>query len=223
MTMLATMPKVTAGTIDMADIDAELRPLDSDQLRGVFAACYGKAADALARMATCVKLWEERNEDVSHIPRLGLYRRIASGQVVPEAVWRFSESPARDAVTRLPVPDQRRLATDPMVPVVEGSTVRMVDLTQVPRNVLSVVVGPDGIRSPEEQLAYLGSRRVTTSIKAAARKDEPADRLTRSMTVRLTPAEFSAIVENAAAAAMSDRDYLRHTLRRAGAFKRPRA
>ena len=51
----------------------------------------------------------------------------------------------------------------------------------------------------------------------------PAVTFDRSLTVGFTTAEYASLIENAASSGLSDRDYVRHALDRAGAFKRPKA
>lgn len=206
--------------IDIAAIEAELRPQSTAKIKVRFFECYGGAARLIAEAAVCVRLLTERGEDMRGMPMVGTFRRIAEGQVLPEVVWKFIESPNRQKVERLPLSDQKRLVADPMVPVAEGQTVRKIDLTQAPPEVAKVIIGPDGIRSPEEQRAYLGQQKVRAA--HAKRPATPAATFDRTLTVGFTTTEFSALIENAARTGLSDRDYVRHVLDRAGAFKRPK-
>ena len=207
--------------IDITAIEAELRPLSTARLKLRFFECYNGAANLIAEAAVCVRLLMERGEDLKGVPMVGTFRRVADGQVLPEVVWKFIESPNRQKVERLPLSDQKRLAADPMVPVAEGQTVRKIDLTQAPPEVAKVVIGPDGIRSPEEQRAYLGQQKVRAA--HTKRPATPAVTFDRSLTVGFTTAEYASLIENAASSGLSDRDYVRHALDRAGAFKRPKA
>jgi hypothetical protein len=219
---IATIETVT---IDFAAIEHELRPLSSDKLKLRFVESYGKAAEMIAQAAVCVKLLEERGESLAGVPMLGTFRRIAAGQIVPELVWKFIESPNRRTVERLPLNDQRKLASSPMVEVVEpagtGYTRRKVDLTQAPRDVVSLAIGPDGLRTPEEQLAYLGS--VKPRVAPRSKRDNaPLEPLTKSVTVRFTEAEFAAIKMHAAYKYTTEGTVIRQFLKDAGAFKRPK-
>lgn len=210
----------SSNLIDLSAIEAKLRTRSSDHLRQRFLECYGGAAQLIAEAAVCVRLLMERGEDLCGVPMAGTFRRIAEGQVLPEVVWKFIESPNRQKVERLPLSDQRRLAADPMVPVAEGQTIRKIDLTKAPPEVAKVVLGPDGIRSPEEQRAYLGQQKVRTA--QAKRPATPAVAFDRTLTIGFATTEFSAMIENAARAGLSDRDYVRHVLERSGAFARPK-
>jgi len=207
-------------TIDIAAIEAELRPQSTAKLKVRFFECYGGAARLIAEAAVCVRLLTERGEDLRGMPMVGTFRRIADGQVLPELVWKFIESPNRQRVERLPMSDQKRIAADPMVPVAEGQTVRKIDLTQASAEVAKVVIGPDGIRSPDEQRAYLGQQKVRTA--QAKRPATPAAAFERTLSIGFTTTEYAALIENAARTGLSDRDYVRHVLERAGAFKRPK-
>ena len=83
---------------DMAAIEAELTPLTSGRLRSVLVESCGSAVSHIARAAVCVKLLEARGEDLHGIPQLGLFRRIASGLVLPDVVWKYSEAPGRQVI-----------------------------------------------------------------------------------------------------------------------------
>ncbi|OWY61584.1 hypothetical protein B7486_63035, partial [cyanobacterium TDX16] len=216
------MPKTTPQheSIDLAAIEAELRPQSSERLKVRFFECFKGAAEFIAEAAVCVMLLEERGEELTGIPYVGTYRRIAAGQVDPSAFWRFIESPNRQRVERLPLPDQKRLAADPMVEIAEGSTVRKVDLTQAPREVAKVVIGPDGIRSPDEQRAFLGQQKAKAMVRPTAKTALPKERRDRRLPLMLTTAEMSALMDNAAGEGLSDHDYAIRMLERAGAFKR---
>jgi len=190
--------------IDLQAIEAELRPMNSDRIREVFVESSGKAAECIARAAICVKLLEERGESLHGIPQIRTLRRVASGQVLPDLVWTFAESPGRDEIMRAPLPDQRKIVNDPIVPVVEptaggGVTTRMTDLTKAPREVVRQVLGPEGIRTPQEQVAYIAA--VKSRVTTAPRKSEPEpikEPLTRTVTVKLTESEYQGLVINAA-------------------------
>lgn len=220
-----------SNSIDLAAIEVELRPLSAEKLRSRFFECYHGAARFIAEAAVCVKLLKERGNSLDGIRYVGTYLRIASGQVLPEIVWRFIESPNRQRVERLPLDDQKRLAVNPMVPVVEpkpggGYDKRLIDLTTAPPEVARLAVGPDGIRSPEEQLAHLGSQKIAQKARPASKanevviEDEPvSEPLSRSVTIRLAASELEVLRIHAAKADLSVPDMARRFLIRAGAFK----
>jgi hypothetical protein len=145
-------PEQVPALIDLTAIEAELRPLNAEKIRFRFLECYQGAARMLAEAAVCVKLLKERGNSLEGIPMVGTFLRVASGQILPELVWKFLESANRPIVEGLPLPDQQRVVSDPMVPVIEpkvdgGFTTRMVNLTSASRDVARLAVGPDGIRS----------------------------------------------------------------------------
>lgn len=229
----STTPKSTA--IDLAAIEAKLRSEfgnSPEKLKFRFYECYNGAAEFIAEAALCIKILHEHgNEYLTGMPMVGTYRRIASGQVAPELFWKFIESPNRQRVERLPLEDQRRIAEDPMVEVVEpkpggGFDKRRVDIRTAPADVAKLVAGPDGIRSPEEQLQYIGSQKPSAAVAAKrAREDEDreyTEPLDHSMTVPLSATEVESIKIHAAKAHLSNRDMLRRFLAQAGAFKKPK-
>ena len=104
------------------------------------------SAMSVARAAVCVKLLKERGEDVTGMPAVETFLRIASGQILPEFVavvaiaiesshsdrlgpppepidserlGSLLESSHFERLGSLPLPDQRRLIDNPMVPVVQ--------------------------------------------------------------------------------------------------------
>lgn len=192
------MPKFDIANpeaIDIAAIEAELRPQSTEKLREHFAGCFGGAARLIAEASVCVKLMKERGENLTGVPMVATFLRVAEGQVDANLIWKFIESPNRQLVARLPLSDQKRLAADPLVPVIEpkpegGYTKRFIDLTGAPAEVARLVVGPDGIRSPEEQMAFIGSQNARQAIGRASVADEPVgEPLSRQITVRLTASE----------------------------------
>src|SRR5262245_7741464 len=103
-------------TIDLEAIEFELRPLGTEKLKFRFHECRASGARLLAEAAICVKLLKERGEDMQGLQMIGTFLRIAAGQLSPELVWRFLESRNRQLVESLPLPDQEKLAADPMIP-----------------------------------------------------------------------------------------------------------
>lgn len=213
--------------IDLTAIEAELRPLSTEKLRGMFVESYGKAAEFIARASVCVKLMEERGENLRGIPQIQLFRRVACGQVLPELVWKFMESPARREVERLPLPDQRKLAESPFLPVAEpasggGYTKRMVDLTTASVTLVKQVIGPEGVRSPEEQIAYISTAKPRSVVtpKVAPVAEEP---LTRSVTVKLTESEWAVLQIKAARARLSPAMMARRGMIQSGVLKEGKA
>lgn len=210
--------------INLPAIEAELRPQSPEKLRSTFVESYGKAALFIARAAVCVKLLEERGESLHGIPQLGLFRRVASGQVLPELVWKFLESPARNLVERAPLNDQRKLADCPTRPVVEpaaggGWTTRMVDLTRAPVETVKQVIGPDGLREPEDQIIYLNAQKRRPAPAPAPAHEPAAEPLDRSVTVRLTVTEMAALKVNAARAFVTESAMARRGLVKSGVLK----
>lgn len=208
-----------ASLIDMTAIEAQLRPESSERLRSQFHECYHGAARFLAKAAVIVKLLKERGEPLADIPSVGTYLRIASGQVLPELVWKFIESPNRRLVEYLPLADQQRLTADARIPMIEaapggGYTHRIVDLVTAPSHVVRVAIGSEGIRSIEEQMAFLGAQKVQeTVLRPPSQADEsPSEPLKHQITVRLSDSEYKAIRVQAANANIPDRLMVRRLI-----------
>jgi len=217
-------------TINLTEIEKELRPLDSGKLRNILAESITDAARFIARAAICVKLMEERGDSLVGISQVNVLRKVASGQVLPELAWAFSESPARNIVIQAPLPDQIKLVKQPMQPVVEqaptgGVTTRMIDMTKATKDVVKQVVGPEGIRSPEEQIAYLAAQRLESKARTGQTLKAslvPSDPLTRQVKVSLTEAEWHALNVHASNAMLTPGDFVRKTLNDARLLNKPR-
>ena len=214
--------------IDLKAIEANLRPLSIEKLKFRFFECYSGAASFMAEAAMCVKLMKEHGDPLTGMPMVGTFLRIASGQILPELVWKFIESPNRQRVERLPLEDQKRIANDSMVPAVfpkpgGGYDKRMVDLCKASPEVAKQVAGPDGLRNPEEQLAVLTAPKPKPVVSTLAEPADASEPLTHSVTVKLTVSELSALKINAARAMISDRDMARRGLIRSGVLKEGKA
>lgn len=217
-----------AEAIDLGAIQERLRPQSSEKLKIRFLECYNGAANLIAEAAVCVKLLEERGkEEIRGLPMIGTFRKIASGQILPELLWQFIESKALPFVERLPLPDQKRLVADSMFPVVEpkpggGYTTRKVDLRQAPPEVAKLAVGPDGLRSPEEQAVYLNTQKIRMTARPAVAPMTVEEPLIHKLTIRVTPSELQSLRHLAADAGVSDAEMVRSLLVKVGAFKRPK-
>lgn len=219
------------NAIDIIAIETELRPKSSEALRLRFYDCYHGAAKLIAEAAVCVKILQERGDNLKGIPMVGTFRRIASGQILPELVWSFIESRNRQLVERLPLDDQRRIARDPVIDVVEpkpdgGFTKRRHDLRTAPAEIARIAIGPDGLRPDEEQMVYLGAekaRAVTVKVKAD-REDEPDIRepLDKRRDFKLTASELEALKIHAALAHCSESEIVRRGMLMSGYLKKPR-
>lgn len=219
-------------TIDLAAIESDLRPKSSGDLKKMFVESVGRASEFIARAAIIIKLLDERGEHID-IPATskGIYRKIAEGQVLPELFFLFSSSPVCRAVTNLPLPDQRRLVNNPRQVVAQpapggGYTQRMVDITTAPAEIANRVIGPEGIRSAEEQIAYMeasnAAKKKYQKPQEAVEQTEPDEPLNRSVTVKMTTSELTALTVNAAHKGITPAVYARRALLQAKAFDETR-
>lgn len=237
MTMTKTVAPTPAAestpvTIDLVAIEARLAPLTPQELRHRFYECCAGTASLIAEAAICVKLLRDRGEDITGIPMRRKLLAIADGRILPELVWKFEDSPSAPLVEQLPLADQRRLVDNPLVPVVESVkgrdggrtfTNRLVDLTRAPKDVARLAVGPEGIRSPEEQVAVLSApKRAPAVTPATDAPPAPAEPLDHQILVRLTASELEALKLRATLAHVSEREMARRFLLQTEAFRRPR-
>lgn len=218
-------------SIDLAAIEARLQKKSTKELWSHFEECLGSAAVFLADAAVTLKILEDRGEDLSDVAMIGTFRRIAAGQVDPRLVWKFMASPARHIVEQLPLPDQRRLVANPMVPVVEKTpdgklTSRMWDFATAPRRVVEQVVSPDGILNEDQQRLNAVRKEAATRIVAKSAKQEDSEilePLRHQVTAKLTDSEYQALKMHAALNKCSERELVRRGLLMSGYLKLPRA
>ena len=169
---------------DLPEELSNLATLDNAGLREELSRSIRMTAAHLLRLAWIVRLLEERGEDLADL-RLGLItylRRIAYGQVLPEVVVRFAESPLMvQTIAQLPAPDQARIAAgDPVTLMVrrpDGTfDRRLADPLRMRRDQAWQVFAKGRIRDEGEQILYLEDREkgtVRTSKRAANSAIQP--------------------------------------------------
>jgi hypothetical protein len=160
---------VTTPTEVLSPIQADLatvRTMTTDELRAELSRALQMTADHLRRVAAVVRTLEERGEDLAGL-KIGLMpylRQIAYGQVLPEIVVRYAESPLLvRQISQLPMPDQERLAKGEPLPLAvqragEPPDHRMVDPVYLRRDQITLVFARDHIRTVEEQIVILENR-----------------------------------------------------------------
>lgn len=182
--MTGEISKVAAIPPALADEYSELSGLDVAQLREELTKSLHLSAAYLRRLAVIVRLLEERGEDLSHlqIRLLPFLRQIAYGQVLPEIVIRYGDSPGLTRmVGRLPLPDQARIAAGEGVPLVvrrgDEFDHRLVDPSMLSVQQFHQVFGRGGIRPIEEQIVLLEARpeKEKRSTRGAPRADRRRD------------------------------------------------
>jgi hypothetical protein len=145
----------------------DLQCFTAEQLRAEIADCMTVTVSRLVRIAACVRILEDRGEDLSDL-RLGIFqhiRRMAYGQVLPELVVNYQSSPALlRKITMLPIPDQQRILDNRPVPVAVLDKGDNTHVLIAPKNLskeqIRQVFDNDHIRDLPEQFAYLRSNTV---------------------------------------------------------------
>lgn len=226
--MNASKPKTRKPSLDLDAVKAELRLLTTDELHAIYNECVEKTAEYTLRAAVALVFIEERTKKkFVGVPYAGIYRKIAAGQILPELACEFIASPGKVDIFYAPPEVQQRLAKEPTVPVAEptqngGFTTRMIDLRKAPRETVRQVVGDDGIRTPEEQIAYIKTERRPPVAPPAPRyidennTDEP---LKYSVTGKVTATEYKAIRIMAAEQGLTLAQVVRRLLLRSGALE----
>ena len=140
----------------------KLNDLPTDRLKDELGKSLQLTSNHLVRLATIVRVLEERGEDLSElrIGLLGYLRRIAYGQVLPEVVVRYAEFPLLiQRIAALPLPEQQRLgAGEPVKVMVAKDDHRLVDPLKMTRDQVGQVFARDHIRDEAEQLQLLQER-----------------------------------------------------------------
>lgn len=184
-------PTPDAQLVAVGDIEAA----DTESLKERLTTLLARTADDLRQMAAIVGELERRGEDLSAL-RLGIIdhlRRIASGQLLPEIVVRFSGFPQMLRIAcHLPLADQQKLAAGEPVEMAvwRGDAVdwRRVDPMCLTRDQVHQVFAGDRLRGKVEQIAYLEDRRQRrpSEGKRKARGVVRADRERGGVTVKRT-------------------------------------
>jgi hypothetical protein len=210
-----TKPATKASdVIDMTAIEARLKDKSPKELREHFRECWNEIAHSVAECAVCVKLLEAAGQSLIGIPWAGTFRRVAFGQLLPELVSEFIESPNRRIVERLPKGDQRKIIDEPEVVIAvrtqEGEwTKRKADLRICHPEIAKQVVSDDGIRSFEEQQAYLVTQKTRPAPPPAEDDDSPGESPRHMRTIRLTDSELEELKHIAARNRISEQEMAR--------------
>lgn len=122
-----------------------------------------ETAENLLRLAVLLRICEERKYEVEGIPINFRQRllRVAYGQAVPDLLAGFWSRPFLfDRISRLPIPDQQRIAADKPIAVVErddqGVTHRLLAPSQMDDDQIKQVLAGDHIREDQaEQLRWI--------------------------------------------------------------------
>jgi hypothetical protein len=141
----------------------ELEALPTEALKDELLRALRWTSEGLVRIALIVRTLEERDEDLSNlkVTLLPYLRQIAHGQVLPDVVVRFGESPLLVRhISALPLPDQDRLARGELIPMAvkrpDGSVTHLLaDPLSLRREQVAMVFARDRIRPLEEQVVLL--------------------------------------------------------------------
>lgn len=174
------------------DLESTLAAMPTQDLRTELRSGLFDTAKHLLRLATIVKVLEERGEDLSDI-KAGMFipflRRVAYGQLMPEIMIRFNGAPAMvQRISSLPLPDQKRLAAgEPVRLMVRADDGRldhrMVDPANMTRDQFFQVFAHDRIRTEQEQVLILEQRRERPSRALSPERRVKADRERRGIMV----------------------------------------
>ena len=217
--------------IDMKEIRRQLEHLSAEKLKHMFYECCYGGAKFLARAAICVEVLQKHGYPIEGMLMYEKFLKIADGRILPELVWMFMEAPkaTQMMVENLPLSQQDRLTKNPVIPVVKPGSdgafeTLAVDLRSADKATVKQAVSPSGVRSPEQQIDYLGEQKVKThaaSMRAQDDDDDVSEALVIEIRSRLTDSEHEALKINAVHERITMMEMIRVGLRRGGALTPP--
>jgi hypothetical protein len=153
---------------------AEIKKASTAQLQQWLIDSLRVTAERLLYLAAIVQELEIRGENLSGM-RIGMMRwlrLIASGQLLPEVVVRYSgKQKLLERIATLPAAEQRRLIDDPTIVILAAGQPRSIDPLAIPYKAIDQVFADDHIRDEEEQEIWLGSRDVNVGTRKRRNKE----------------------------------------------------
>jgi len=213
------------SSIDVADRRKEIWAMSPADVQVLYSNCIRAGVDMLIEAGLCLEFLGQHGYEVKDMPMAGSLLRIASGQVPAELVHEFLQSPSLSLVELLPRNEQLKLVSNPMVTAVirkpDGSVDKvLIDTRTAPRSVVALVIGRNGIRDTEEQLAQMNTKKVRPPTKSVEDDVEAnGEAYSRTFTLKLTESQYYAINALAGEAKKSPAVFARQALLRSGAFK----
>ena len=208
-----------------AAILTEWRPQSAGKIKARFFDLNAPIQRLVLEKAIMVSLLKERGEKMEGIRYAGMWLGIAEGHIdLNVCDEEFLQSPNRARIHALPVPDQKRIAANPMVPVIERTsdgkdfTTRMMDVKTMPPDLARVVITSAGITPPDELKAKLTAQARRTTPPPMI--EESGEHRTRSLTVKITEHDWEEVRIEAARARISEANAAYRIMLRG--FKRPR-
>lgn len=189
-----------------------LSSLSTDSLKRELAIALDLTAQTLLKMAAIVKLLEERGEDLSELrlSMLSTLRLIAHGQVASEAVVRFARNPMLlGKIAKLPLPDQKRLASGDQVEVAEVDsagqlTFRKFDPLLLRARQIKSIFAEDHIRTPAEQVVVIQAARLAPQKQRVSRTTVQPDPERRALRIGAKYVPVSEVLNALAQLSQSD-------------------
>lgn len=163
----ATVQRMGGMSRRVEETADSLSSFDTGRLREMLIEAVSATVEQVIRVAAIVRLLEERGESVADMMRgyFPYIRRVAYGQMVPEAVVMFQgQLNVMRRVSLLPLPDQSRIASnEPMSIANIDGDVRLLRPSQMTPREVRQVFADDHTRDPDEQVAWLRSQAASPS------------------------------------------------------------
>lgn len=169
----------------------EIKNLTHDECIRLWAALTGKAIAILRQRAQIILHFEREGWDIHALANghAYYYQRIAYGQMLPELFIAVADPALLDRASRLPIPDQERVARNETVSAFlnfkeNGEPYfQEMELAHLPPKIAAVVFHGNRICDKREQLAYARSRSPLTKEPREAKLvvDKRNDRATTTV------------------------------------------
>jgi len=153
---------------------------DSTALVAELHECLALSTNSLIRLAVIINRLEDLGVDIIslQIPNMNYFRKIASGQFMPELFIECSGSPGLlRKLSSLPISDQKRIADGSALKVIlQGGDHLMVAPKDMTPSQIRQVFGTEGIRSDSQQAAWIVDSQQAKAFKRIPRPAIQIDR-----------------------------------------------
>ena len=193
-TAMVTKPRprseLNKSKTEVVTVDNELEGLTTEQLYEAFDVARVVTCKQIQRMASIVRLLEERGEDLSEIKQASLqsYRLIGQGQLLPEVFQLYCGSPLLfNRIRTYPLSEQRKLASDAPMRILSADNpaedCRIVKPSVMTRDEVHQAFAENHIRTDGEQRSWLERLVSRVKRKTKERPDIILEKKKRGITV----------------------------------------
>jgi len=159
----------TEEDCDLVRISAEIDP---QSLVAELAECMAITVNAIVKIGAIIRRLEILEFDIEalKLPNLNYFRRVAHGKMIPELFVSLVGAPGvLRNVSRLPIPDQQRIASGkPVKVILRGGDHMLIRVEDMTNEQARQVFASDHIRSDSQQASWLVERSQNVTIAVSA-------------------------------------------------------